>query len=92
MTVTTTKDAASLETISTAVIMEAGVDSRLKLAAYLSLVGAALWGFLLFRWFTFAPFAWTPLPLELSLDTLPPLVPYLTFGAMIAVNLAGVHW
>lgn len=69
------------------VVMEAGVDPLWKMAAYLSLGGAALWAFLLFRWLTFGAFDWTPLGAELVLANRPPIVPYAFYGGLLVADL-----
>lgn len=67
--------------------MSAGIDPRLKVAAYLSLASAILWLFLLFRWLTFSVIAWEPLGAELALATRPPLWPYVIYGGLLIADL-----
>ncbi len=69
------------------VVMEAGIDPLWKMAAYVSLGGAALWAFLLFRWMTFSSFGWTPLGAELALSKWPPILPYLIYGGLLVADL-----
>jgi spermidine/putrescine transport system permease protein len=57
------------------------------MAAYLSLVSAAMWAFLLFRWMTFGVFDWSPFGLELALAEWPSVVAYILFGALLLVDL-----
>ncbi len=71
--------------------MESGLDLRLQLAGFILLATAVLWGILLFRWVTFALFAWNPLAGELALAQLPPILPYLLYGGMFLLcGAAGV--
>lgn len=63
-------------------------DPLTRLIAWFSLGHSAFWAFLLFRWVTFAPFSWEPLPFETALATLPPSIPYLIFGLGLALDLA----
>ncbi len=83
MTLSTTEDQAAVPRV----MMKAGIDPMWKMAAYVSLGGAALWAFLLFRWMTFSSFAWTPLGVELALATWPPLAPYLLYGGLLVMDL-----
>jgi spermidine/putrescine transport system permease protein len=66
--------------------MESGLDPRLQLAGFILLAEAALWGFLLFRWVTFATYSWNPLAGELALAQLPAILPYLLYGGLLALN------
>jgi spermidine/putrescine transport system permease protein len=67
--------------------MIAGIDPFLKAAGYLSLLSAALWAFLLVRWLTFSAVVWRPLGVELALAEWPPIVPYLIYGGLLALDL-----
>jgi spermidine/putrescine transport system permease protein len=67
--------------------IEAGPDPLNRLAAYLSLGQAALWGFLFVRWLTFSAIAWTPFPVELALAKWPPIVAYAVYSAFFLVDL-----
>lgn len=67
--------------------MEAGPDPLLQTAAYLALGHAGLWAFLFFRWTTFAAIEWTPFAAELALAQWPPLVAYLIYGGLGAVDV-----
>ncbi len=60
--------------------MEAGPNLVKRLAAYLGWLGTAVWLALLFRWMTFSSFDWDPFKLELTLASLPPIVPYIIYG------------
>lgn len=66
--------------------MESGLDPRLQLAGFILLAEAALWGFLLFRWVTFAAFSWNPLAAELALARFPAILPYLLYGGLLLLN------
>lgn len=76
--------------------LEAGLDARLRIAAYLLLGQAVLWAFLLFRWVTFSSIDWTPFPAELTLADFTivknvPIIVYLLYGLLLAVDIvAGV--
>ena len=66
--------------------MEAGPNLMKRLAAYLGWLGTAVWLFLFFRWITFSSFEWDPYTLELTLAELPPIVAYLFYGGMAALD------
>lgn len=73
--------------------LEAGVDPRLRLAAFLSIAQGVLWAFLLFRWVTFGSFEWTPFKAETTLADFTlvqnvPVVVYLIYGVVLAVDIA----
>jgi spermidine/putrescine transport system permease protein len=73
--------------------LEAGVDPRLRMATYLSLVQGVLWAFLLFRWVTFGSFDWTPFTAESTLADFTlvrniPVIVYILYGVLLAVDLA----
>jgi spermidine/putrescine transport system permease protein len=67
--------------------MKAGLNPFYQVAAYLSLATALLWAFLFFRWLTFGAIDWQPWAAELALAQWPPLVAYLLYGVMFAVDL-----
>ncbi len=72
--------------------LEAGIDPRLKVAAYLSLGQAAIWAFLFFRWVTFNSFNWTPFSAELTLADFTivknvPITVYILYGALLVVDV-----
>mgnify|MGYP000851162693 CR=1 FL=1 len=71
--------------------MEAGPNLMKRLAAYLGWLGTAVWLILLARWVTFGTFDWTPLDLELALANLPPIVAYLFYGGMAALDFV-IAW
>jgi spermidine/putrescine transport system permease protein len=62
-----------------------------RLAAYLGWLGTAVWLFLLFRWLTFSSFDWDPFTLELTLAELSPIVAYLFYGGLAAVDFV-IAW
>ncbi len=68
--------------------LEAGPDLLNRLAAYLCLGRAALWGYLFVRWLTFSAISWTPYPLELALANWPPIVAYVLYGTFFLVDLS----
>jgi spermidine/putrescine transport system permease protein len=73
--------------------LEAGIDPRLRVAAYLSLGQAAIWLFLFFRWVTFSSFDWTAFPAELALADFSivqraPIVVYLIYAVLLLVDTA----
>lgn len=59
----------------------------LRAAAVLFLANAAFWAFLFLRWMTFSAFDWDPLAAELALSAFPPLVAYVLYGALLAMDL-----
>ncbi|MEM7530805.1 MAG: ABC transporter permease [Chloroflexota bacterium] len=62
------------------------IDPLTRIAAWLSLGRAALWGVLLFRWMTFINFNWSAFDLENALATFPPLIPYLIYGIGLGID------
>ncbi|MCA9897922.1 MAG: ABC transporter permease [Anaerolineales bacterium] len=66
--------------------MEAGPNLMKRLAAYLGWLGTAVWLFLFFRWITFSSFDWDPFTVELALAETSPLVAYLFYGGMAALD------
>ncbi|MFZ0547599.1 MAG: ABC transporter permease [Candidatus Promineifilaceae bacterium] len=73
--------------------LEAGLDPRLRVAAYLSLGQAVLWAFLLFRWVSFGAIDWTPFMAEQTLADFTlvknlPVVVYILYIALLVVDLA----
>ncbi len=76
-----------MSTISIAPL-EAGPNLMKRLAAYLGWLGTAVWLILLVRWMTFSSFDWDPLTLELTLANLPPILPYLFYGGMTALDFS----
>ena len=73
--------------------LEAGLDPRLRIAAYLSIGQAVLWAFLFFRWVSFSSIDWTPFRAELvlagfALARSVPVTVYVLYGVLFAVDLA----
>lgn len=72
--------------------LEAGMDPRLRVAAYISIALSVLWAFLLFRWVTFGSFDWTPFKAETTLAGFTlvkniPVIVYLLYGTLLVVDL-----
>ena len=65
-----------------------GRDPYHQAAAVILLGQALLWLFLLFRWATFSVINWQPMPAELALAEWPPVLAYVLFGGLLALNLA----
>lgn len=73
--------------------LEAGIDPRLRLAAFLSIAQGVLWAFLLFRWVTFSSFEWTPFRAETTLADFTlvqnvPVLVYIFYGVLLLVDIA----
>ena len=67
--------------------MTAGVEPILRVAAWVALAHAGLWGILLFRWMTFGSISWDALAIEEGLAMFSGIVPYLLYGIGLAVDL-----
>lgn len=67
--------------------ISAGLNPLMRLAGYLSLLMAAIWTFLLVRWFTFSLFNWSPLSFELVIDQWPPIWPYIIYISLLTADL-----
>lgn len=78
--------AATTASRSTA-MMKPVLNPLLRVAAFLSLGHALLWGFLFLRWMTFGRFDWTPYPAEVTLAQWSPLVAYFIYGLFFVVDL-----
>ena len=63
------------------------LDPMLRVAAWVFLASAALWGLLFFRWITFGTFDWTPFELENQLATLPTGLAYPIYGLLLFIDL-----
>ncbi|MGB1252600.1 MAG: ABC transporter permease, partial [Candidatus Promineifilaceae bacterium] len=72
----------------TKISMSAGIEPILRVAAWVSLAHAILWGGLYFRWVTFGSLGWDAFEFENALATLRPLLPYLIFGIGFVVDLS----
>lgn len=59
----------------------------MSLAGWLSLIHAALWAWLLYRWMTFGSMGWNAFEFENALATFPPLLPYLLYGIGLGLDL-----
>jgi len=68
-------------------MMTAGLNPLWQAAAYLFLAQAVVWGFLLFRWFTFGSIGWTATGFEEALAQGGGLLGYLVYGVLLAVDL-----
>ena len=68
--------------------MRSGIDPMIRVAAWMSLAHAALWGLLLFRWITFGSIGWNAFPFEDTLaDSFSGIVPYLIYGIGLAIDI-----
>lgn len=67
--------------------MTAGLNPMWQAAAYLSLLQAGVWGFLLFRWLTFGAIGWTAAGFETALAQGGGLAGYLVYGVLLVVDL-----
>lgn len=67
--------------------LTAGVEPLMRVAGWLSIIQALLWAFLLYRWMTFSSMGWDAFEFEDALATLPPLVPYIVYPILAAVDL-----
>lgn len=76
-------------------MMTAGLNPLWQAAAYLSLLQAVVWGFLLFRWLTFGSLDWAATAFENALAQGGGLTGYLVYGILLAVDLfvgIGLLW
>ena len=69
-------------------LMTKGINPLHRIAGFLALGIALLFGFLIFRWMTFSTFDWKPYTLELVFSDFPPLVPYLIYFGFGLAGLA----
>ncbi|MDJ0753102.1 MAG: ABC transporter permease [Ardenticatenaceae bacterium] len=68
-------------------ITVADIQPVIRVAAWLLLAHAALWGLLFFRWVTFASFSWVPFDFENALATFPPILAYVVYLLGLIVDL-----
>ena len=69
-------------------IMMSGPEPVLRVAAWILLAHAGLWGIFLFRWVTFGSIGWRPFDFESALaENFAGVVPYILFGFGLVVDL-----
>jgi spermidine/putrescine transport system permease protein len=63
------------------------IDPLVRVAAWVFLAHAAIWGLLLFRWLTFSSIGWTPFELESQLATFGTGLAYPIYSVLLALDV-----